>query len=247
MNKYPVVSVFLVCASFLQQRANADIPSYLKVCKRGPDFTKCAIANGNAALPEILKGNKKFNIPNMLPLTFPVINAQAGSSLKIKFIDLKVIGLETVKLVDISVDFDKHSIYLIVHADKITLDGSYEVDGKIMVLAVQGKGTCKIDIENGTFRYSFTYRIEEIDGVEYGRMDPNDKLEFNIEKAHFNFDNLFNGNKEMGDNVNKFLNENSQDIIRELTDTIDKTISSIARQVGGGVVENIPYKELFIE
>ncbi|KAF7285564.1 hypothetical protein GWI33_010474, partial [Rhynchophorus ferrugineus] len=219
--------------------------SYLKMCHTGPDLVKCAIANGNAALPELLKGNEELKIPNMLPLSFPEILTDTGN-LRMKFNNLEVHGLDTVTLTDFRVDFDKRTIYVTIHADKLEIRSQYDVDGKVLILPIKGNGKCVVELENGDLEYTFKYRLEDKNGVEYSMVEPDDVMEFKIEKAHYNFENLFNGNKQLGDNVNKFMNEHPQEFLSEFSGTIKATLTSIARDITRGVFQNIPFKDLFI-
>ncbi|XP_030751750.1 uncharacterized protein LOC115879198 [Sitophilus oryzae] len=234
------------CSVFLEF-TNGDIPSYIGICAVGPEFNECAVKVGNQAIPYILKGDKKYKIPNMLPLQISEVNVNTGPNLKLKIVNLNIVGLDTATLVDVGVDTEKQSMLISLNIDKINLLGSYEIDGKILVLPLTGNGRCNITIVDGNFKYTFNYKLESRNGVEYAVMLPNDNLDFVVRRAIFDFDNLFNGNKEMGDQVNQFLNDNQQDVVKELGGTVKGTISAIIRQVAGEILANIPFRELFIQ
>lgn len=227
--------------------ANAALPAYIHACsKSAADFEACCIKSGNEALPSLLKGDKQFQIPNLLPLTFEKLDLNAGPNLKIALSDVELFGLDTVTLKDMKVDFEKHTAYLDLFAKFVSVIGTYQVDGKILILPIQGSGPINITIENSVFKYSLSFELVEKDGVEYAIIQDNDSLDYKIGKAYFKLENLFNGNQQMGDNVNNFLNENEQDIIKELGGAIEAAITSVAKRVGGGILANIPYEELFL-
>lgn len=61
------------------------------------------------------------------------------------------------------------------------------------------------------------------------------------------FSNLFNGNKELGDNMNLFLNENWSDIFMEVKLSIEKAFVKVVKDYINNVFENIPYNSLFAQ
>lgn len=58
-------------------------------------------------------------------------------------------------------------------------------------------------------------------------------------------ENLFNGNKALGDNMNLFLNENWEIILQELKPAIRETLSQILSGIINNVFSKIPYAEYF--
>lgn len=60
------------------------------------------------------------------------------------------------------------------------------------------------------------------------------------------FSNLFNGNKELGDNMNLFLNENWKDIFHETKASIEKAFVRVIKDYINDVFMKMPYKDLFL-
>ncbi|CAH1126007.1 unnamed protein product [Ceutorhynchus assimilis] len=223
------------------------IPKFIEPCsKSAADFQKCCTDHGNKALPLLLQGDKELKIPKLNPYHLDKVVADAGPNLKITLTNIELQGVDSLKVTDMNVDFDKKTVYISLHAERVMLIGTYAIDGKILVLPIKGNGPLNITIVDSQFKYSFSYKLENRAGVDYAIVQDNDSLDFKISKSYYKLDNLFNGNKAMGDNVNKFLNENDQDIIKELSATIKAVITSIARTTGGGVLSTIPFSELFL-
>lgn len=61
-----------------------------------------------------------------------------------------------------------------------------------------------------------------------------------------NFGNLFKGDKALGDNTNKFLNENWQDILNELKANLFDAFGQVVESLINSVFSKIQYKDLFI-
>lgn len=65
--------------------------------------------------------------------------------------------------------------------------------------------------------------------------------------AKMYFTNLFNGNKELGDTFNKFVNENWQDIFKEIKPAMASSLAQVYKSILNNVFSNIPYDEMFEE
>lgn len=61
------------------------------------------------------------------------------------------------------------------------------------------------------------------------------------------FENLFNGDKLLGDTSNQFFNENWTDILAELKPVLRDTIGGILQTIIGSVFAAFPYEDLFIQ
>lgn len=59
------------------------------------------------------------------------------------------------------------------------------------------------------------------------------------------FENLFNGNKALGDNMNLFLNENWSDILHELKAPIVDAFGNLFLVIINHVFDAFEYSELF--
>lgn len=60
-----------------------------------------------------------------------------------------------------------------------------------------------------------------------------------------NFTDLFNGNTELGKNMNKFINENWRDILDDLKETIVDSFGGVFSTIINHVFNNFPYAEMF--
>lgn len=64
---------------------------------------------------------------------------------------------------------------------------------------------------------------------------------------YLNLENLFNGNKALGDNMNLFLNENWQIILQELKPAVRETLAQILSGIINNVFDKLPYSDLFTD
>lgn len=81
--------------------------------------------------------------------------------------------------------------------------------------------------------------------ISYAVYDFN-KNSFIIFRLHYDFGNLFNGDKALGDNTNLFLNQNWEDIFNELKKAIENAFGSVYRDYTKQILESLPFNEIFL-
>ena len=89
-----------------------------------------------------------------------------------------------------------------------------------------------------------TGKLVEKKGKEYYQVDKI-KLDLKTKKFGMQYENLFNGNKQLGDQVNTFLNENWEEIWKEMVTSIEDIFEQIFKNILNRFFNKIPYRELF--
>lgn len=88
--------------------------------------------------------------------------------------------------------------------------------------------------------------VTEIDGNQYLKISSNKfKLAFDTTRLYLNLDNLFNGQKNLSDTMNAFLNEHWMVILNELKPAVKDALSQILIDIINKVFQKLPYNEMF--
>lgn len=64
-------------------------------------------------------------------------------------------------------------------------------------------------------------------------------------KVTYNFENLFNGNKRLGDEMNKLMNENWKEIYEEVDGDFNLALQIVFQDYANKIFTQVPYDELF--
>lgn len=145
----------------------------------------------------------------------------------------------------------------------------YKIDGKVLILPIRGQGKSNLTFGNkyfvsiffvqhfsGSFfstdnvliRVKFAPNLIEKNGKQHIQLRTNKfKLNFDTSRLHLYLENLFNGNKALGDNMNLFLNENWEIILQELQPALRETLSQILLSLINNVFDKLPYSDMFID
>lgn len=64
-------------------------------------------------------------------------------------------------------------------------------------------------------------------------------------RMYIYMENLFNGDKLLGDTTNQFLNENWQDLFKEMKPAMQKFVNGQSTSIVKPVFNKVPYAELY--
>lgn len=114
------------------------------------------------------------------------------------------------------------------------------------MLPIQGEGKAKFAFDNANLIVKYKPKLIEKKGQIYIQTE-RFKLDFDTSRLHINLENLFNGDKALGDNMNLFLNENWHDILNELKPAIVLSIEEIFKGIINRIFSKIPYEDVFLK
>ncbi|KAH8267646.1 hypothetical protein KR018_012369 [Drosophila ironensis] len=176
---------------------------------------------------------------------------QGGNSpvgINLTFTDNMIHGLKNMRFVKVK-GFGKdlagpHELKAVMKS--VSLVGRYSINGKVLILPISGNGQSNITLTNVRAILGFSGKPMEKNGETY--MDITDfKLSMKPDTSHYHFGNLFNGDKALGDNMNAFLNDNSEAIYKETSASIDKSFADLFIGIIKNVFSQRPYAKLFME
>ncbi|XP_018570119.1 protein takeout-like [Anoplophora glabripennis] len=241
---FTTVVVLLTCVCFSDNKKPRA--SYIKPCsKSAPDFDECCVAHGKDALPHMLKGDKEYNIPNLTPFVVPLVSL-SSANLKIGIRDMHLHGLETNELKQVKFDFDNKKVTVKIFFNVINIIGDFEMDGKILMIPLQGSGKSNITAVGVDVVYSLDYKLETKEGDEYFSI-VSATSDFTSEKLYIDINDLLGGNKELGDTINKALNENWRALMESVKPVIAETIVKIGNSIIDGFSSTVPFADIFLD
>lgn len=132
----------------------------------------------------------------------------------------------------------------LLNGQKLTIEGDYRIAGRVLLLPINGEGKCKLDFHGWDSDWKLTAKATTKNNKDYMVVDKS-KLEFKATKLTMNFENLFNGDKQLSETMNSFLNDNWSEILNELRPSLSDTISQILISLVSGTFSRIPYNEIF--
>lgn len=246
-------SIFLavyICAFFSYLEASpVKLPKGFIQCKQSdPKFQQCVAHAVQEALPELVKGVPRFSLPPIDPLRISNLIIDQGHgpvAIKMNFTDLDIRNIGSGKVTDLKVDMDKKTIHVKLDLAKpIILDSTYSIVGKVLILPINGNGHSKYTLSGFKAESVSHFTETEKNGDVYWTLENMD-FDFTVSKLHIVMENLFNGDKALGDNMNVFLNENWPEILGELRLAFRTAFSSAFSEISQRFFERVPINQIF--
>lgn len=88
------------------------------------------------------------------------------------------------------------------------------------------------------------FDVKEVNGEEYLQIN-NLEVKIRTGKGRIRLENLFNGDKALGDVVNDTINQNFEVFTNELIGPIERALEKKFLAISRKIIENFTYNELF--
>lgn len=229
-----------------------QLPPYVKkACARNdPKLNQCVVEVGNAALKSVVKGDAKYRIPVLNPMHIKELIIRQGTKqvgLKLICKDCNLLGLENIVFVKSDLNFATHHHRWDFTLDKMKVVGKYNVSGKILLLPINGAGDAEFNFEKLKFTFTFDTVFEERNnGRKYVKL-VNGSFPLVAEHMTMKLDNLFNGDKLLGSNMNTFLNDNWREILKDIKPALNEALATLVISLLNNMADLIPLENMFPE
>ncbi|KAK4877883.1 hypothetical protein RN001_010389 [Aquatica leii] len=215
--------ILAACVCFAN---SGKLPSDIKVCKHSdPNLNECF----------------KDAIPSL--------SIDAGSeSMKVvqNYKNMKIYDLTNSVINSAKLEHDGDNIYaeFQVTIPLVRGESDYTVDGKILMLPIKGEGQCTMVFKDSKATLKMNGTKFNKNGKSYLNVSEF-KVNFEPKVAEFNFDNLFNGDKKLGDAMNTLINENWRGLFEEVKEGYEETFGQLFKQTTNSIFTKISVDELF--
>ncbi|XP_069681811.1 protein takeout-like [Periplaneta americana] len=194
------------------------------------------------AIPNLVKGETIFNLPPLDPFQIKELklsHGQGRGQLNMTLRDIKLQGLKDAYLQNYSHDFNNGRNTVLLAVPQLKLLGTYNISGQILLLPIRGTGNINITLveTNCTVRNNFT--IEKINGADHIQLTTS-TVHLDPKRMYIYLENLFNGDKRLGDEMNKLLDENWKEVFDEITPHLSASLLEIFRALINAISKHFP-------
>ncbi|XP_065087217.1 protein takeout-like [Ochlerotatus camptorhynchus] len=245
--KFNISGAAVLLLATLSASFAAKFPAGYTLCPKNDE--KCLFERIGATFAKHAAGIPEISLVSVDPLKIQKMDIVQGGDgpinivLNFKDVDLTGLSQSVIKKAS-GFTANPTKMELSIQAPVTSLVGAYKINGKVLVLPIQGDGRSNMTMENNHIQMKWIGKLVDRNGKKYYQMDKL-KATFDTTRFHMHFTNLFNGDKALGDNMNVFLNENWQDILKELKPAIVNAFVEIFQTVISNVFNKVPYDELF--
>ncbi|XP_020811587.1 protein takeout [Drosophila serrata] len=249
----PVVLLLLLlgCASVSVQGHASELPSGIQRCEIQDQ--NCVKNGVNHVLRNFAKtGIKELALIPLDPLhvtTFKIArNPNSPVNIDLSFHEVDILGLHLGNAKQVSgftPDLSR-KVELIMDVPEIIVKGPYAVDGRVLILPIVGKGKAVIRLKDCKIRAQIKFKA--VHKGEHQTFAEVESASVDIDPSHvtYHLEGLFNGQKELSDNMHVLINENWHEIFNELKPSIGEAFGLITKSVLGRIFGKLPLEHLFV-
>lgn len=194
-------------------------------------------------------GLPDFGIPSIDPLAINSLTIQQGKNspinLKQDFKNIHLSGISETRLTKYNPDLNNYILRCDGLTPRVDFVGDYTMDGRILLLPITGKGKANITMVGLKTVHELIGEPIKKKGEVYIRFK-----EYHIKllpkRVYLHFENLFNGDKVLGENMNRFMNENWELIFNELKGGYEDTFSYVFKDVTNKIFTKVPMNKIFL-
>ncbi|XP_064548412.1 protein takeout [Drosophila montana] len=227
-----------------------DLPADIQKCTIADE--KCLLDGMNYVIRNYAAtGSKGLGLVRLDPLRIKKLslgkNPNSPVSIDLSFSNADLIGLSEAQVQRVSA-FTKdlsRPIVFDMASPRITLRGPYSVEGRVLILPVVGKGNAQIVLENCQ-----VHAVVKLSTVSKGPHQTyaevtEVKMRLEPSRVIYKLDGLFNGQKELSENLHVLINENWREVFNELKSDIAGAMGLIFKAVLNKTIGKLPLEQLF--
>lgn len=197
----------------------------------------CLVLYINKFRTHLVNGIPEMNIPRVEPTVVDIVNFPPDSALiqgKAVLDNLSIKGLSNYTIGSAVTDVPQQMVTIKIHYPSLNVDGHYELDGTMLLLPVKGDGGVTLDFTNANGIVHLNIERDGT-GVRVSKVD----IDFDAEKIVFRLENLLGG-QEVGEAINNLINDNSQNLIKELKPALNAKLGEIVSNILSVPVKLLP-------
>lgn len=226
-----------------------ELPNNFRICKKSdPKYLECIAEASRDAVISMANGLKSFKILPLEPLAVDSVKigeSEGSVTLAQEYKNIKLHGLtKGLQIHNYKIDWDRLVFRSDAYNPQVDFVGDYKVNGKVLLLPVRGSGKSNITMYDLKTENIIYFEKYQKNGEDYLKVK-NYVVKFSPDRVTLRFDNLFDGDSVLGEQMNRFINENSQLLFKELQAPYEETFGLVFARISNEIFSRVPMAKIF--
>uniref|UniRef100_A0A182W486 Protein takeout n=1 Tax=Anopheles minimus TaxID=112268 RepID=A0A182W486_9DIPT len=219
-------------------------PEFIKTCRFDqPNFVDCSTESVQGLFDKLVTGIEGLeHVGTIDPMKISKIRILQGDgpvSVNASLSKVVVTGFASTKVVRNVVSNKDFSWETHIRLPKMRLEGNYHMQGRILVIPLNGHGKCWFEPSGMDIIMRTTTDLYQKNGHVFYNVTAT-KVDYTISGLRLHMGNLFEGVKVLEDSTNQYLNDNWRPVSEALKPIIAKTIEDILLAIMQNIFNQIP-------
>jgi len=196
--------------------------------------------------PFMPTGIPENNIPVLDPMLIDSLSLTQGGTVRTTFSNMQVKGLSKLITNSVTADPDRMTLRVKLTIPELRIIGKYTTSGRILLLDVEGAGTFWNVLGNVVVDGNSNLVLKGSPPNQIIQV-ADQNLDIQVSKIRLQLNNLFNGDPVLGQSINTFLNDNSQQVFAELKPEISKQVGGLVLKVMNDALSALPADKFLVK
>ncbi|XP_069682360.1 protein takeout-like [Periplaneta americana] len=240
------LSLVAAVATMMLPAASAqdkEIPDFIKICKRNDPELNACITESVIQLKPALKSGVEGFLPSLEPLFMKEVLITENGGFKIVGNDVKTYGCSNFRIFNMKANMDTLLIEFDLELPHLYSVGTYDVNGRILLIPIKGNGPFTGNWTECTAHVALQGKLEDKNGYKFITFETL-KIDVTVGDGSIDLQNLFGGEKVIGDAINSAVNSNFKHILRELRHPIEKALEEALIEISNDCVRDYTFDQL---
>ncbi|KAL1502075.1 hypothetical protein ABEB36_007274 [Hypothenemus hampei] len=244
-----LIKIFLIYLAIVSINAAVKWPSAITKCKKSD--SDCMEKSIVDTLEFIKNGYREWGFQRIEPFYIEKLELIADPSKSVRldqtYEHIYMHGMlnPVVKNFKLTDDGKNCKWEMEIHSPQTRMEADYVLSGQLLVFPINGNGKCNVTLTGMTNVHTAKCEKYESKGKSYLRLKDY-KLNMNVEKCYFDFENIIPGNEKISQEVGKTINENSLEIFKDVKGGFEQLWARLHENAANQVFSKIPEDELFL-
>ncbi|KAF2900825.1 hypothetical protein ILUMI_05364 [Ignelater luminosus] len=254
LRKYPII-LFLKVIKTKDKKLRLKyvfysfLASEYQICKRdNPNYSECMKNAIQDALTRLDNGIPTLNVPPLQPLNIPSITIGEGKGAvnvvqKYKNFNLYDVGKSIIEKIEAKATPNDLKLEVELLSPETRFEADYSFNGRVLLLPIVGDGKCTVTLQQVKITINLYAETFEKKEKKYLKVK-NVTLKLVPGKVIYNFENLFNGDERLGNEMNRLLNDNWKDVYDDIGDQYAVALQTVFADYADKVFSKVPFEEI---
>ncbi|XP_014359138.2 uncharacterized protein LOC106711348 [Papilio machaon] len=202
--------------------------------------------SANIAARLIGKGVPSLGIESTDPIKIDLLDIKLPT-IQLTYKETTIKGYSKCEVQNVKFNMDALKLKFDLKCPSLEVIGHYVVSGDLLSLPLEGQGPCKTT--TGTFLIRIDADLKRVtgdDGKTYLAIKKFKQVSEALEPVKFQYDNLFNGQKELSDAAHAFAHEHYKEVMALFQDPIQDANFKYLSKCINQLLKTTPIDDLFI-
>ncbi|XP_022910702.1 protein takeout-like [Onthophagus taurus] len=241
--------LFLLFLNSLHEIKSSKLPNFIQPCPNmlGEEdrLNDCLLSQTKTVVNTLKDGSNELEIPPLDPLQLDLLHLSLHDDFIFSLHNLTISGLSDCSFMRLKINNTENNLQMSIHFKKITIVGYYKLLGFLFVAQVNSSGYTSMVFDDVILNVKMPMSTIQRDSIPYLLLPRAFDAGITFSGVSVEFENLFPSEPVLGTIVNKFINDNFDDLFQVMRPGVLDVLKHNLHKLFFKLLAFVPVDEIF--